>query len=207
MKRSLLVAALLLASSCFHSVKVLARPSTAKISADNRFVGTGTAEVRVYGERAVALSVCALPEFTCRELSVGKQTPDSLQVDLDKDEAFAATTEADVVNKNLTVTVKKGRSFEEAWQKIVTVVSERYDVLESVDAKSGYLRTAWLEKKTQNSNVRSRFVVSVNTPDPLAFRVKLQSEIKRGAADFAAYERAFQADVEVLEGLRGRLEQ
>jgi|688.fasta_scaffold760382_2 hypothetical protein len=197
----------LCASGCFHSVKILAKPATAKITADGSFVGTGTAVVRVSENRSVAVTVCAPPEFLCSDMTVGKESPKSLSVQLPADDAFAATTSADVVNKNLTVTVKKGRSFDDAWQKIVSVVSERYDALESVDAKSGYLRTAWIEKKTTTAVIRSRFVVSVGTPDPIAFRVKLQMEVKRGQADFVPYDRAFQSDLEVLEGLRSRVEQ
>jgi hypothetical protein len=32
-------------------------------------------------------------------------------------------------------------------------------------------------------------------------------EVKRGQADFVPYDRAFQSDLEVLEGLRSRVEQ
>ena len=61
---------------------------------------------------------------------------------------------------------------------------------------------------TRESNAALESTVGLNS-DVAGLREfsLLQMEVKRGQADFVPYDRAFQADLEVLEGLRSRVEQ
>ena len=68
-------------------------------------------------------------------------------------------------------------SYDKAWPLIVNAVSDKFDI-ETIDANSGYLRTAW---KTKNDflgkpETRTRVVVKTESKSPLKFSFRAEKQ-------------------------------
>ena len=99
------------------------------------------------------------------------------------------------------------------WQKIVSVVTDNFSDLESLNTGSLYLRTAWRVRNFPHSSARTRLVVKRDVSDRTGFKVMLETqraERRSGSnevnnIDYQATTRVFQSDKETIDFLQDQL--
>ena len=136
-----------------------------------------------------------------------------VQVRLEEDEHYRSTVASDVANKWLKVSPQAGDDDTVLWQKIVSVVTDNFSDLESLNTGSLYLRTAWRVRNFSHSAARTRLVVKRDVSDKTGFKVMLETEFaeKRSGSnevkpnDYQPTTRVFQADKETIDFLRDQL--
>ena len=95
------------------------------------------------------------------------------------------------------------------WQKLVDSVTSRYPSLEMIDNASGYMRSVYAVRKFKNPRsefqVRTRFICSISSKDPLVYKLKIESETADVRQDWSPYSRVFKEDAQLVEELQSRL--
>jgi hypothetical protein len=99
-----------------------------------------------------------------------------LQIRLEEDEHYRSTVALDVANKWLKVSPQAGNNSVVLWQKIVSVVTDNFSDLESLNTGSLYLWTAWRVRNFSHSAARTRLVVKRDVSDRTGFKVILERE-------------------------------
>ena len=79
-------------------------------------------------------------------------------------------------NKNIALAVMKGRTQEEAWEIVRGTVLSYFDVLESDDERSGYMRTAWVGTSFSRNTTRHRVIIRKNGNNPIKYSLKFTSQ-------------------------------
>ena len=196
-----------------EKVKITTDPQTARIYVNGVLTGTGTVVVTVGKNDCVKVEVKQEGYITevrtyCDKKSMTKP-PNSDYVQLQPDESYTSSIQSDVANNEILLSVKKGKSREEAWRIIVQTVLSKFDVLENNDEKSGYLRTAWVGVVFAKSNntIRTRCIIKQSSEDPLAFKIKLVSEESGRAGTSFSSDEQFQAFSRILKKYDGFIEE
>ena len=178
-----------------EKVIVTTDPQTARIYINGVLTGTGRVEVTVPKNDCVKVEV-KLEGFVQETRNYcdrkGMSTPpNSDYIQLQADESYTSSVESNVANTEILLSVKKGKSREDAWKMIVQTVLGKFDVLENNDERSGYLRTAWVGQTFMrgNNTIRTRVIIKLSSEDPLAFKIKFVSEeSRRAGTSFSADE-------------------
>jgi hypothetical protein len=135
----------------------------------------------------------------------------TVSVRVENDEHYGNTIEGDVANKWLAVSPRTHTEEQECWKRIVSVVTDNFSDLESLDGTSMYLRTAWRVRQFKHRVARSRLVVKRNTTTGLGFKVRLESQVmntKQNAKQAENYQpssRVFVNDKETIDYLRDQI--
>jgi len=79
-------------------------------------------------------------------------------------------------NRNITLSVMRGRTKEEAYEIVQSTVLSYFDVLESDNESSGYLRTAWVGTNYANNTKRVRVIIRKSGSKPVKFSLKFVSQ-------------------------------
>jgi hypothetical protein len=141
---------------------------------------------------------------------------------LEEDVAFKQTVVSDVANKWQTVQPIKKISDDDAWKKIVSIVTDNFSDLEQIDKASFYLRTAWRVRRFAYTITRQRLVIKRGVTDDLTVRIQIESQIyylnptsASGTTaqtapsprdeDYQASDRVFSSDAEIVRSLREQL--
>lgn len=163
-----------------EKVTVTTSPQTARIYVDGIQMGTGkvivkvskgacvTVEVRLEGYIQEMRTYCVRKGIT--------DPPSSDYIQLQEDESYTSSIESNIANTEVQINVNASKNKEEAWKEIVSIVLEKFDVLENSDEKSGYLRTSWVGMSFKSNTIRIRFIVKQSSESPLVYRVKFVSE-------------------------------
>ena len=179
--------------------------SAARIVVDGKPIGQGTTSVRV--EKPVSVTIEPGAGWLAESFSLDKTSQSPIEIAIRPDEVYRAT-EADtnqVVNRWLTLNVtRSAQADDEWWAAIAASMSGQDFELEMMDARSGFVRTAWKRSQFANGVVRRRFVGNVVQKAPLKFRVKYEVELARGD-DWIAYDRGFRQDMDALSEVRQRI--
>ena len=91
------------------------------------------------------------------------------------------------------------------------VVLDYFDVLETIDENTGYIRTSWVLNKFKSSNIRTRLIVKFGGNNPLTYKVKLISEYApptvsiKADEQFQEWDRILRAYEPLIQDLRSRL--
>ncbi len=165
-----------------EKVNVTTDPQTARIFVNGVLTGTGSIVVTVGKNDCVRVEVKQEGYITevrtyCDKKGMTKP-PNSDYVQLQPDESYTSSIQSDVANNEILLSVRKGKSRDEAWRTVVQTVLSKFDVLENNDEKQGYLRTAWVGVVFARSNntIRTRAIIKLSSEEPLAFKIKLVSE-------------------------------
>jgi hypothetical protein len=218
MSRRIVLAVLLLSSvpGCFlfrSTKKVTVVPlgedrkpiPAARVVVDGKPIGQGTTSVVV--EKPVSVTIEPGAGWLGESFSLDKSSQSPIEIAIRPDEVYRAT-EADtnqVVNRWLTLNITKSAvADDEWWAAIAASMSGQDFELEMMDARSGFVRTAWKRSQFANGVVRRRFVGNVVQKAPLKFRVKYEVELARGD-DWINYERGFRQDMDALAEMRQRI--
>ncbi len=170
-----------------EKVTVTTDPQTARIYINGVLTGTGKVVVTVPKNDCVKVEVkmegYVQETRTYCDRKGMSSPPNSDYIQLQVDESYSSSIQSDVANNEILLSVKKGKSREEAWKTIVQTVLSKFDVLENNDEKSGYLRTAWVGVTflKGNNTIRTRVIIKLSSEDPLAYKIKFISEESRRA--------------------------
>jgi hypothetical protein len=179
----------------------------ARVVVDGKPIGQGTTAVVV--EKPVSVTIEPGAGWLAESFSLDKTSQSPIEIAIRPDEVYRAT-EADtnqVVNRWLTLNItKSAEADDEWWAAIAASMSGQDFELEMMDARSGFVRTAWKRSQFANGVVRRRFVGNVVQKAPLKFRVKYEVEVARGD-DWISYERGFRQDMDALSEMRQRISQ
>jgi hypothetical protein len=160
--------------------RVTVVPATADIMVDGRRVASGEYAVTVREEDCVQVLVTA-PSFIPdkRVLCHRRNTappPAELPIRLEADDSWGLTYQSDQANKDFTIEVGAKRDPDDAWKTLSQVVTTYFDVLETTDKSTGYMRTGWNIRRTPRWTYRTRLIVKLADSSPLKYTVKVVSE-------------------------------
>lgn len=193
--------------------QVVTNPPGAFVKVNDQNLGVApVSHTFVFSGRPTQVVLAEKPGYFTEQVSVSKETPGikkgQLQIVLQEDEAYRATTTSEATNQWLRVQVSTGLSEAAVWQKLVDSVTGRYTSLEQLDNSSGYMRSVYTVRKFKGRDadysVRSRLIGSISSRDPLVYKVKIESEsFERG--DWVPYQRVFKEDAQLIEEIQQRL--
>ncbi|HTB27091.1 MAG TPA: hypothetical protein VK711_17090, partial [Puia sp.] len=157
-------------ASASDKVTVTTSPQTAKIYVDGILMGAGKVVVKISKNSCVTVDVKQdgyIPETRtyCDKKGI-TDPPSSEYIQLQEDEAFSSSTESNIANIDVQLSVNPSKTKEEAWKEIVGVVLEKFDDLENSDEKTGYLRTSWVGMTFKSNTLRVRFIVKQSSESP-----------------------------------------
>lgn len=176
-----------------EKVTVTTDPQTARIFINGVLTGTGKVIVTVPKNDCVRVEVKLEGYISETRTYCSKKgmtaPPNSDYIQLQADESFTSSIQSDVANNEILLSVKRGKSREDAWKTIVQTVLSKFDVLENNDEKSGYLRTAWVGQGFRSNTIRTRVIIKLSSEDPLSFKIKfISEESRRNGTSFNADE-------------------
>lgn len=103
--------------------------------------------------------------------------PKTYYIEMRRDDSYDASIQLDIANIDMEVRTEE--AYDDAWKLINQIVVNYIDAIEITDKETGYIRTSWeVQSYTQNT-IRTRIIVKLGSEDPLAFKIKLVSEISR----------------------------
>jgi hypothetical protein len=164
----------------------------ATIFVDGKEVGKKTAKVKIQENKCVAVVIKKQGYVTQKYEWCNKQDgalPEAkYTITMDKDQAYDESEQSDQANKAFTLQINGDAK--QAWQTLVSIISSKFDEIQTIDATTNYLRTAWVgEVYNKNtpfpSMVRTRVVVTNGGFNPLKINVKVQSEMSKVTDDFS----------------------
>ncbi len=163
-----------------EKVAVTTDPQTARIYVNGVQTGTGSVVVTVGKNDCVKVEVKQegyIQELRtyCNKKGMTKP-PNSDYIQLQADESYTSSTQSDIANKDMLLSVKKGKSKEEAWRSVSTTILNYFDAVETNDEKLGYLRTSWVGQNFKSNTIRTRVIIKQSSEDPIAFKMKFLSE-------------------------------
>jgi len=192
-----------------------------RVHIDGNFVGIApvTVNLKLKKNQVALVSVEKPGAVSHWPKQVGKSYKGVILVRLEVDESFVATVESAIANRWLTVeakhTVDADGVIDEglAWQKIVSVVTDRFSDLEQVDRGSFYLRSAWRQQEFPFQVLRHRIVVKRGVGQDLTVKIQLESQkfMRMKPTDpvdpnkFQPHPRIFREDGETVDFLRDQL--
>jgi hypothetical protein len=163
-----------------RQARITTVPANADIMVDGRRVGAGDYSVQVREDDCVHVEVTAaafIPDRRqlCNRRNIAPPAAE-LPIRLDADDSWALTYQSDQANKDFTVEVGAKRDPDLAWKTLSQVVTTYFDVLETTDKSTGYMRTGWNIRRTTRWTYRTRLIVKLADSNPLKYTVKLVSE-------------------------------
>ncbi|MDD4372700.1 MAG: hypothetical protein PHG67_02150 [Bacteroidales bacterium] len=162
-------------------VQVSASESDATIYVDGVRMGTGRVDIVVLDNSCVTVKtekVGFLDEIVtfCNKKNAAK-LPKTYFIEMRRDDSYDASIQLDIAN--IDMEIRTNKPYDDAWKLLNQIVVSYIDAIEITDKETGYIRTSWeVQSYTQNT-VRTRIIVKLGSEDPLAFKIKLVSEISR----------------------------
>jgi hypothetical protein len=179
----------------------------ARIVVDGKPVGQGTTAIAV--PKPVAVTIEPGAGWLAESFSLDAKSQSPIEIALRPDELYRAT-EADVnqiVNRWLTLNItRSAEANDEWWAAVAASISGQDFEMEMMDARSGFVRTAWKQARFANGMVRRRFIGNIVAKTPLQFRVKYEVELASGD-NWISYPRGFKQDMDALAEIRNRISQ
>ena len=151
----------------------------AKIYVDGKMMGSGELDVMILSHECVTVKVekvgylngtiefCYKPNYT--------PPPKTYFYQMEKDDAYDASEATDVAN--VDIEVKTTKKEDDAWKLLSQIITTYFDVIEVTDKNTGYLRTAWVVQTFKQKTIRTRIIIKLASTDPLAYKIKLVSEV------------------------------
>lgn len=170
-----------------RKITISSSPNTATISVNGSPVGTGAyiLNLKPHFNYIVEVSEGGYISQT-RKFTYAKKPKHANSVfTLAVDPAFNSTSASEYVNRSISLEVKDKRSHEDAWKVLTRTVFSYFDIIESNDKSSGYLRTSWVGTTWPYSTTRIRVIIKKEVDDPIAFSLKFISEIGPAGVQFS----------------------
>ncbi len=156
-------------------------PEGAQVVVNNRAVGTGPQSIRVPDGECAEVRVEQsgfMPwerEYCLRDSA--PPPPREQAVALQADEAHGASVSSEQANLNVTLEISPKLTEAQAWRLLSNGVYRVFEIMESIDSQTGYLRTGWqLRSWASGRVVRTRIIVRRQSDSPLRYVIKVASE-------------------------------
>jgi len=151
----------------------------AKITVDGVAMGSGQVNIVVLDNSCVTVKAEKVGYLTqtvtfCNRKTAAK-LPKSYYIEMVRDDSYDASIQLDIANVDMEVRTQK--SYDDAWRLLNQIVVGYIDAIEITDKETGYIRTSWEVQSFTAATIRTRIIVKLGSEDPLAFKVKLVSEI------------------------------
>jgi hypothetical protein len=213
-------AALMLAVGCASPAKptmLSTDPQGAKLQVNGRDVGLApTTYTFDFSDTKSYDVTAAQPGFYDARVQV---TPDSadvktglLKVSLSPDTAYAATVPSDAANQWALVQADPKLPKDAVWQRLVSVVTDRYTHLTSLDSLSGHLESATYSREfphpsNKSITIRTQLVAAISSQQPLVYKVKIVSQSSYGTDPdrWTEYPRVFPEDADLVNKIRNQV--
>ncbi|WP_200974152.1 hypothetical protein [Echinicola sp. 20G] len=188
-----------------HKMKISTSEQDANIFVDGQLAGTGSVELKIEKGTCVNVRVEKVG-FVVEERTFCDQKnqpkPDKNEyIRMSVDEAFTASSSSDIAN--VDISLKPSKDELESWQLISRIITSYFDVIETTDRETGYLRTAWVAQNFNGSIVRSRCIVKLGNTSPLEYKVKLISEYSNANGATVKTDEAFKEWERILRKYEG----
>ena len=106
----------------------------------------------------------------------GKQViPKEDFIKLVADDAYQSSLATDIANHDIDI--RTSNNEDDSWKLLSRIITSSFDVIQVTDKTTGYMCTAWVVKNFNSSTVRTRLIIKTASSEPLAYKVKLVSEI------------------------------
>ncbi len=136
-----------------------------------------------------------------------------IDIVLEEDPAWISTSESEATNRWLRIPVNPVIDHAGAWQRVIDSVTTVYTSLEQLDQVSGYIRSAPRFRQFDKGPdgpyyVRTQFVGSVSSTEPLTYKIKVISKTRLEAEpdeNWRDFGRVFAEDAQLVEELLNRL--
>jgi len=196
-------------------VKINSSESDAKIYQDGKLVGTGSAMIIMWFNKGVCTVEIKKTGYLVETLELyydklhGKPKKEYI-VTMRKDDSYEASSSSD--QANIDIEVKTTKKEDEAWRLISEIVTSKFDVIETSDKSTGYLRTAWTTQTFNQNTIRTRVIVKSAGTNPLRYKFKLISEYSgqnntsiKSDELFKPWDRVLRKYEDVISELQSRL--
>lgn len=209
-----LLAITISASAGNKKVKFSCSEPDAKISVNGKQMGIGQLEIVIPSYECVIVKVeknaflvsviefCNKPNFS--------PPPKTYYCQMEKDDAYDASEATDI--SNIDIEIRTKQSEVDAWKLISQIITNYFDVIEVTDRETGYLRTSWIVQTFKQRTVRTRMIVKLGSSDPLAYKIKLVSEIANAPQTsvksdelFKEWDRVLRKYKEIIHEIQTRL--
>lgn len=210
------LALLIFLASCAPSKKVtISTIEGGRISVDGKKVAGQSVDLKIPKNSTVRVEVEKDGFVPIIREYVDNKTVDIPRrdfIELELDEAWQNSVTTDIANRGINIPTNPKMSEEDVWITLNQVVLDPYfDVIETSDQKTGYLRTAWSLDKFNYRLCRTRLIVKYVGQNPLTYKVELQSEwapsyVKSSEDEnFIKWERVLRKYDAIIDDLRSRL--
>lgn len=186
----------------------------ASIFVDGKEVGNETTTIRIPKDENRKVRVEKIGYITQEKNYPNNKSidlPRSDYLEMEVDDAYENSVSTDIANTNVDIVTNDENEEDDSWLNLNRVVLDYFDVLETSDKETGYLRTAWALNKFRAANIRTRLIVKYAGKDPLTYKVKLLSEIAPNGTSvkadeiFDEWDRVLKQYQPVIDDLRSRL--
>lgn len=160
---------------------ISASENDAKITVDGVAMGSGQVNIVVLDNSCVTVKAEKVGYLTqtitfCNRKSAAA-LPKSYYIEMVRDDSYDASIQLDIANVDMEVRTTK--NYDDAWRLLNQIVVGYIDAIEITDKETGYIRTSWEVQSFTQNTIRTRIIVKLGSDDPLAFKVKLVSEISQ----------------------------
>jgi len=172
----------LLLNGCYTTVQLTVTEPDAKIYVNGSPVATGSYRLQLR-DGACAYVKVEKPMYLqeereyCSGVSGKPRPPRTDVIKLYRDETYDASIQSDYANVDFEIVVSKKYSEEQAWKIINSVITNYFEDLVISSRESGYLLSTWQVQYFPRRTVRSRVIVRLSSTTPLAYKIKIQSQI------------------------------
>ena len=148
--------------------------------------------------------------------TVGTAVPTRVEsrVAMEEDPSFRDTSASRATNTWLQIQTNPEFDPGEIWQKVVSMVTSKYDTIDVMDVASGYIRTPAQSRvyraqtKAMPWSIRTQYFCSIQSRLPLIYKIKVKSEIAEPYYEsqfeqhrnrWKPYDLVFRNDAELIE--------
>ena len=219
-KRLLFAAALTLAAGCSSPAKptmLSTDPQGAKLQVNGRDLGNAPTTYTFDFNDAKSYELTAVqPGYYDARMEVTPDTADIrsglLKVALAPDTSFSATVPCEAANQWVLVQADPKLAKDVVWQRLVSVVTDRYTHLALLDNISGHLESATYSREfphptNKSVTVRTQLVAAISSQQPLVYKVKVVSQSSYGSAPdkWTDFPRVFPEDADLINKIRAQV--
>lgn len=204
-----------LLTSCSGTKNILVTSDEgSQIFVDGKQTASGVVKIKIPPKETINVEV-KKPGFISVERNYENTStvdlPSKEYIRLEVDDAFENSISTDIANRDIEIRTNPEKDEENIWLLLNRIVLDHFDVLETADQKTGYLRTSWTMNKFKAATVRTRLIVKFSSSNPLTYKVKLMSEIAPPLTSIKAdeyykeWDRILRVYEPVIDDLRTRL--
>jgi len=214
MKKTIFLISITMLMSCGSKKILISSEEAAQIFVDGREVASESAIINIPKRTSVNVQIKKAGYVTAYRDYQNLKTiklPKSDFIRLEVDDAFENSISTDLANQEIDIPTNPNKTEKELWLSLNRVVLDYFDVLETIDENTGYIRTSWVLNKFKSSNIRTRLIVKFGGNNPLTYKVKLISEYApptvsiKADEQFQEWDRILRAYEPLIQDLRSRL--